>query len=68
MSYRLRTVLGVIVIEALLFGFFLYTADAPGDTAERARIMFGIMGAILGISPVLFLLAWRNDKRKSAGK
>jgi hypothetical protein len=69
MSYRARTMLLVVVIELLLAGFWLLTADMPGTTpdapAERGRIIGMVMGVILGISPLLYLMARKNDRKKA---
>ena len=71
MSKRRRTLIGIVFIELLLAGLWYYlhmqavtsgtwTADSP----ERiGRVMGTAMGAILGLAPLLYLLARRNDLR-----
>ncbi len=70
MSYRTRTIAAVVLIELLLAGFYLYIAGMPGNTpgaaAERGRIIGTVMGVIAGISPILYLMASRNDRKKDA--
>jgi hypothetical protein len=68
MSYRKRIILLVAVIEILLAGFYLWAVTAPGDAeqiAERGRLIGMIMGVILGLSPLLYLMARNNDRRKA---
>lgn len=68
MSYRKRTMLLIIVIELLLAGFYLYTVSLPGSPdqiAERGGLIGTIMGVILGLSPLLYLLARNNDRKKA---
>ena len=69
MSKRKRTLLAIIVIELLLAGLWYYlqmeAATSPNATAESSRVigqvMGGAMGLILGLSPLLYLMARRND-------
>jgi uncharacterized membrane protein YiaA len=68
MSYRKRTLLLIVVIEILLAGFFLYAVGMPGtpdQIAERGRLIGMIMGVILGLSPLLYLMARNNDRKKA---
>ena len=68
MSFRMRTMLLVIVIEVLLAGFYLYSMAAPGSPeqiVERGRLIGMVMGVILGVSPLLYLLARSNDRKKA---
>lgn len=68
MSYRKRIVLFVILIEVLLAGFYLWAVTARGDPeqiAERGRLIGMVMGVILGLSPLLYLMARNNDRRKA---
>jgi len=75
MSKRKRTIIAIIVIELLLAGLWYYlhnelamSESATKDSAEvLGRTMGGAMGLILGLSPLLYLLARSND-RKDAEK
>ncbi|MGZ8997881.1 MAG: hypothetical protein ACXW2T_03390 [Allosphingosinicella sp.] len=69
MSKRKRTVIAVIMIELLLAGLWYYlqleaatSANANADTSRViGETMGGAMGLILGLSPLLYLMARRND-------
>ena len=71
MSKRKRTVIGIIVIELLLAGGWIWlhgvattSSNASGDSTRVIGEVFGgAMGLILGLSPVLYLVARRNDRR-----
>ena len=71
MSKRKRTVIVIIVIELLLAGGWIWlhnvaatSSHASGDSTRVIGEVFGgAMGLILGLSPVLYLLARRNDRR-----
>ncbi len=71
MSKRKRTVIGIIVIELLLAGGWIWlhgvavaSPHASGDSVRAIGEVFGgAMGLILGLSPVLYLVARRNDLR-----
>ena len=71
MTKRKRTLIGIVVIELLLAGFWYYlhtematSPNASPDSAEViGRTMGGAMGLILGLSPLLYLMARRNDRR-----
>ena len=71
MSKRKRTVIGLIVIELLLAGGWIWlhsvaatSSHASSDSTRVIGEVFGgAMGLILGLSPVLYLLARRNDRR-----
>lgn len=74
MSYKLRTIIGVIVLEigfACLW-YWLLLPDAQGQhhwntpdgPAQVGRIMGTIMGGLIGISPLLLFMAHSNDKRR----
>ena len=68
MSYRKRTILLVVVIELLLAGFYLWAVTTPGtpeQITERGSLIGTIMGVILGLSPLLYLLARTNDRKKA---
>ena len=80
MSKRKRTLLAVIVIEFFLAGTWYYlqvqAVTSPNATADTSRVvsqmMGGAMGLILGLSPLLYLLARKNDlkdaERKAQGQ
>ena len=71
MSKRKRTIIVLIVIELLLAGgwFWLHTmaVASPHASADSTRVIgqtFGAaMGIILALSPLLYLLARKNDLR-----
>jgi len=71
MSKRKRTVIAIVVIELLLAGgwFWLHgvAATSSNASADSTRVIGevfgGAMGLILGLSPVLYLVARRNDRR-----
>jgi hypothetical protein len=75
MSRAKRTILVLALIELFLGGIWLYlahlAATSPGTDPDAARVigrtMGGAMGLILGLAPVLYLLA-RNNDRKAAAK
>jgi hypothetical protein len=68
-SKRKRTIFAIILVELLLAGgwYYLHTqlASSPNATAESAKVigqtMGGAMGLILGLAPLLYLMARRND-------
>jgi hypothetical protein len=76
MSKRKRTVIAIIVIELLLAGLWYYlqteVATSPSASADAAEVigqtMGGAMGLILGLSPLLYLLARANDRKDAAKK
>jgi hypothetical protein len=71
MSKRKQTIVGIIVIELLLAGGWIWlnsvAATSPNATRDTARaigeVFGGAMGLIVGLSPVLYLVARRNDLR-----
>lgn len=68
MSYRKRTLLLVLAIEFGLAYFYLYAMRSPGSPeqiAERGRLIGMVMGVILGLSPLLYLIARKNDLKKA---
>lgn len=69
--YRKRTMLLIIAIELGLAFFYLYAMRSPGSPeqiAERGRLIGMVMGVILGLSPLLYLMARNNDRKKDAAK
>lgn len=71
MSYRMRTVIAVVLVEVALAGFWYWlmlpdlqgrthftTADAP---REIGRTMGMVMGIVAGLFPVLYLIARKRD-------
>ncbi len=72
-SYRKRIVIGLVLIELLLAGGWVwlhYQAVTSGHAAPEAprvigQMFGGAMGLILALSPFLYLFAARNDKRKN---
>lgn len=68
MSYRKRTLLLIAVVEFALAYFYLYAMRSPGSPeqiAERGRLIGLIMGVILGLTPLLYLMARSNDRKKA---
>ena len=71
MSKRKRTVLAVMAIELLLLGGWIalhrMAMTSSHATADSTRVIGevfgGAMGLILALSPFLYLLARKNDKR-----
>lgn len=68
MSYRRRTLLLIAVVEFGLAYFYLYAMRSPGSPeqiAERGRLIGLVMGAILGLTPLLYVMARNNDRKKA---
>jgi len=73
MSKRKRTVIGIIVIELLLAGGWIWlhsvAVTSPHASSDSTRVIGevfgGAMGLSLGLSPVLYLVARRNDLRSA---
>lgn len=71
MSKRKRTVIAIAVIELLLAGGWIWlhgvavtSSRASGDSTRVIGEVFGgAMALILGLSPVLYLVARRNDRQ-----
>jgi len=71
MSRATRTIILVAVIEVCLAGLWLYLANlaatAHGASPDAGRVigrtMGAAMGVILGLSPLLYLLARSNDRK-----
>jgi hypothetical protein len=64
MSKRKRTILAIIFIELMFAAGWFYLASLA-QTPESARrigeAMGLVMGILLGLSPLLYLIARRND-------
>jgi hypothetical protein len=75
MSRRRRTLIGIVVIELLLAGGWIWlhglALRSPHATPDSARVIGevfgGAMGLLLALSPLLYLLARNNDRRASSG-
>jgi hypothetical protein len=71
MSKRKRTIIGLVVIELLLAGGWVWlhnlsmtSAHASADsTRVIGQVFGGAMGLILALSPFLYLWARRNDRQ-----
>ena len=69
MSKRKRTVIAVTVIELLLIGGWIWlhglAMTSPNATPDSVRVIGqvfgGAMAMLLGLSPLLYLMASRND-------
>ena len=76
MTRAKRTILVLLLLEALLAGLWLYLADmaasSPGASPDSGRVvgqtMGTVMGVVLGLSPLLYLLARSNDRKAAAKK
>ena len=76
MSKRKRTIIAVILVELLLAGLWYYlqleAATSPNATADTSRVigqmLGGAMGLILGLSPLLYLMARRNDLKEAEAR
>jgi hypothetical protein len=76
MSRAVRTIVVLALIELFLVGLWLYlarlAATSPGTSPDAARVigrtMGGAIGLVLGLSPALYLLARRNDRKAIAKK
>lgn len=72
MTRAKRTILALIVIELMLAGLWYYLARVPGAGPDTGRVlgetMGTAMGVILGLSPLLYLLARSNDRKAAAKK
>ncbi|MGZ5898405.1 MAG: hypothetical protein ACXWK3_01610 [Reyranella sp.] len=71
MSKRSRTIIAVVVIELLLAGGWIWlhnlamtSSHASADsTRVIGQVFGGAMGLILALSPLLYLMARKNDRR-----
>jgi hypothetical protein len=76
MSRAKRVILMLAVIELLLAGLWLYlahlAATSTGVSPDAPRVIGRTKGAargiILGLSPLLYLLARSNDRKAAAKK
>ena len=76
MTKRKRTLIGVVAIELLIAGAWYYlhmkAVTEPGWTPDATRrigeVFGGAMGLILGLTPVLYLIARRNDLKDAQGR
>jgi hypothetical protein len=72
MTRAKRTILAMMVLELFLAGLWYYLAGAPGAGPDTARVlgqtMGTAMGVVLGLSPLLYLLARSNDRKAAAKK
>jgi len=71
MSRATRTIIFVVVIEVCLAGLWVYLANlaatshnaSPDAGRVIGRTMGGAMGVVLGLSPLLYLVARSNDRK-----
>ena len=71
MSKWKRTIIGIVVIELLLAGGWVWLHNlamtSPQASADSTRVIGqvfgGAMGILLALSPLLYLVARRNDER-----
>jgi len=71
MSKRKRTVITVAVIELLLLGGWIWLHGmamasphaTAGSTQAIGEVFGAAMGIVLALSPFLYLMARKNDKR-----
>jgi hypothetical protein len=72
MTRTKRTVIALVLLELFLAGLWYYLARSPGAGPDTARVlgqtMGTAMGVILGLSPLLYLLARSNDRKAAAKK
>ena len=75
MSRRTRTLIGILVIELLLAGGWMWlhgmALTSPHATRESTRVIGevfgGAMGLLLALSPLLYLMARSNDRKAASG-
>jgi hypothetical protein len=71
MSKRKRTVIAIVVLELLLAGGWIWlhgiAATSSHATADSTRVIGqvfgGAMGLVLALSPLLYMMARRNDRQ-----
>ena len=76
MSRTKRTMILLAIIEIMLAGLWIYlthlAATSRGASPDAARTigqtMGTAMGVVLGLSPLLYLLARANDRKAAAKK
>ena len=74
MSRAKRTIVVLVLIELFLAAIWLYlahiAATRPGTDPNAGRVigqtMGGAMGLILGLSPFLYLMARKTDRKAAA--
>lgn len=71
MSYRTRTIVALIVVELLLAAgwYWLRTRtnveySTPEGPARIDKVFGMAMGGLLGLSPLLYLMARNNDRKR----
>jgi hypothetical protein len=75
MSRRTRTLIGIVVIELLLAGGWIWlhgmALTSPHATSDSTRVIGevfgGTRGLLLALSPLLYFLARSNDRRAASG-
>ena len=72
MTRTKRTIIALVLLEIFLAGLWYYLAGVPGDGPDTSRVlgqtMGTAMGVVLGVSPLLYLLARSNDRKAAAKK
>lgn len=76
MSRRARTLIGILVIELLLAGGWLWlhgmALASPHATRDSTRVIGEVFGGamvlLLVLSPLLYLLARANDRRAASAR
>ncbi|MEO7634599.1 MAG: hypothetical protein ABIS38_03000 [Sphingomicrobium sp.] len=72
MTYKMRAVLGIVLVELLLGGLWLYLAARGAERPSRVTADFqatlgstigAAMGALLGLGVLLLLIAAKRDRR-----
>jgi len=76
MSRRTRTLIGIVVIELLLAGGWIWphgmALASPHATKDSTRVIGEVFGGAIGLlvalTLVLYLLARINDRRAASGR
>lgn len=72
MTYKMRTILAIVVVEILLAGIWLYLANMGRTQPDRVTPNFQqtlgstmgmAMGALLGLGILLFFIAAKRDRQ-----
>lgn len=71
MSKRKRTMIAIVIVELLLLGGWIWlhrlAVTSPNATADSPQVIGqvfgGAMALILALSPLLYLMARKNDGR-----